>query len=458
MGEFDKVIINGTVVTAEDTYKADVGIKDGLIVEVGQNLTGGEAIDAAEKFVMPGGVDVHTHLDMPLTDEITSSDDFATGSKAAAIGGTTSFIDYAAQPKGGSLADALRIWKRKGEKSCLDYGLHIAVTRADGATLAEMTDMMSEGVTSFKVYMVYDGMRVNDGEFMSVLEKSSECGALVAVHCENYHVIKHLTEKFLAQGNTSPKYHPLSRPAECEGEAANRAIKLAEMTGARLYIVHNTCEESVTRIEEARGKGLPIMGETCPQYLTLSMDRYDEPGFGGAKYVMSPPLRDAHNNGYLWKQLRRGVLQTVATDHCPFFFEQKKLGLNDFSKIPNGAPGIEARMQILLSEGPRHGLSLNKIVEITATNPAKIFGMYPRKGAVAPGSDADIIIYDPEKRATLSRAILHENVDYTPYEGIELSGRLVTTLSRGEIVARDGEYVGGEGRGRFIRRGLPTLL
>lgn len=458
MSSFDRVIKNGTIITASDTYKADVGIKDGVVAAIGRELEGGGAIDAAGKYVLPGGIDVHTHLDMPLRDGITSSDDFATGSKAAAVGGTTSFIDYAAQPTGGSLSDALRIWREKGLKSCLDYGLHIAVTRADDATLAEMADMVSEGVTSFKVYMVYDGMRVRDDEFMKVLERSNKCGALITAHCENYYVVKHLTEKFLAEGKTAPIYHPLSRPAECEGEAANRAIKLAEMTGARLYIVHNTCEESVSRIEEARGKGLPVMGETCPQYLMLSIDDYDRPDFDGAKYVISPPLRCGRDREYLWRRLKDGALQTVATDHCPFFFEQKRLGLNDFSKIPNGGPGIETRMPLLLSEGPKHGLSLNRIVEVTSTAPAKIFGMYPKKGTIAPGCDADIVIYDPNRRVTLSRSILHENVDYTLYDGFELTGYPVMTLSRGEVVANGGAYVGGEGRGRFIKRGLPELL
>lgn len=456
MNNFDRVIKNGVIITASDTYKADIAVKDEKIAAIGADLTADEIIDAKDKYVLPGGVDVHTHLDMP-THGLVTADDFATGSKAAAIGGTTSFIDYACQLEGGTLRDALDMWKSKAAKSCLDYGLHIGLTDARDSTLEEMPLMMEAGVTSFKVYMLYD-MRLNDGEFMRVLEKARDCGALITVHCENYFVVKHKREALLTAGMTAPKYHPVSRPAECEGEAANRAIKLAEMTGAKLYIVHNTCAESVSRIKEAREKGLPVMGETCPQYLTLSVEKYDEPDFGGAKYVMSPPLRDRKNNEYLWRQLKAGILQTVATDHCSFTLEQKKLGRYDFSKIPNGGTGIETRMPLLLSEGPKHGLSLNKIVEISALNPAKIFGLYPQKGAISVGSDADIVIYDPTKKVTLGRDVLHENVDYSVFDGMELTGYPVMTLSRGDIVAQDGRYTGEEGRGRFIKRGLPTLL
>lgn len=457
MSKFDKVIKNGTIVTASDTYKGDIGIKDGIITEIGQNLDCENIIDATDKLIIPGGIDAHTHLDMPFGGTF-SSDDFETGSKAAAIGGTTAVIDYCVQPGDGTLADGLKIWKEKGSKSCIDYGLHIAVTHADKETLEEMPSMVDEGVTSFKVYMVYDGMRVNDAAFMNILEKSKECGALVAVHCENYHVINHRVEKLLAEGKTEPKYHAVSRPANCEGEAANRAITLAKLTDAPLFIVHNSCKESISKIKEAREAGLPIMGETCPQYLMLSEDNYEEPNFNGAKYVMSPPLRNKSNWDYIWKQLKDGVIQTVATDHCPFFFEQKKLGKDNFAKIPNGGPGIETRMPIMLSEGPKHGVSLNKVVEVTATNVAKVFGMYPKKGTIAVGSDADLVLYDPNKNTTLTKSILHENVDYTAFEGIKLNGYPVMTLSRGDVIAKDGEYVGEDNRGQFIKRNKSVIL
>ncbi|MEW9079952.1 dihydropyrimidinase [Terrisporobacter glycolicus] len=457
MSKFDKVIKNGTIVTASDTYKGDIGIKDGIIVEIGQNLECDTVIDATDKLIIPGGIDAHTHLDMPFGGTF-SSDDFESGSKAAAIGGTTSFIDYSIQPAGGTLADAVKIWKEKGSKSCVDYGLHVAITKADENALAEIPTMVKEGITSFKVFMVYDAMRVNDAAFMNILEKSKEYGALVGVHCENYHVINHRTKQLLEAGKTEPKYHAVSRPATCEGEAANRAITLAKLTNAPLYIVHNSCEESISRIKEAREAGLPIMGETCPQYVMLSEDNYDEPGFNGAKYVMSPPLRNKKNWDYIWQQLKDGVIQTVATDHCPFFMKQKELGKDDFTKIPNGGPGIETRMSIMLSEGPKHGLSLNKVVEVTSTNVAKIFGMYPKKGTIAVGSDADLVLYDAKKEVTLTKDVLHENVDYTAFEGVKVSGYPVMTLSRGDVVAKDGEYIGENNRGEFIKREKSIVL
>lgn len=457
MSKFDKVIKNGTIVTASDTYKGDIGIKDGIIVEIGLNLECDTVIDATGKLIIPGGIDAHTHLDMPFGGTF-SSDDFESGSKAAAIGGTTSFIDYSIQPAGGTLADAVKIWKEKGSKSCVDYGLHVAITKADENALAEIPTMVKEGITSFKVFMVYDAMRVNDAAFMNILEKSKEYGALVGVHCENYHVINHRTKQLLEAGKTEPKYHAVSRPATCEGEAANRAITLAKLTNAPLYIVHNSCEESISRIKEAREAGLPIMGETCPQYVMLSEDNYDEPGFNGAKYVMSPPLRNKKNWDYIWQQLKDGVIQTVATDHCPFFMKQKELGKDDFTKIPNGGPGIETRMSIMLSEGPKHGLSLNKVVEVTSTNVAKIFGMYPKKGTIAVGSDADLVLYDANKEVTLTKDVLHENVDYTAFEGVKVSGYPVMTLSRGDVVAKYGEYIGENNRGEFIKREKSIVL
>ncbi|MEG0963146.1 MAG: dihydropyrimidinase [Lachnospiraceae bacterium] len=458
MNKFDLVVKNGTIVTASDMYKGDIGIKDGIIVELGMNLYGEKEIDAKGKYVIPGGIDDHTHLDMPFGGTF-SSDNFLTGTKAAAIGGTTAVVDYSIQPSGGTLTDAARLWREKADnKACIDYGFHIAVTNADANTLAEMPAMVEQGYSSFKVYMVYDGMRVNDEAFLNILEKSTECGALVGVHCENYYAIKHLTEQLLVAGKTDPKYHAQSRPAICEGEAANRAIKLAQMAKSSLFIVHNSCEESISRIKEAREAGINIMGETCPQYLVLSEDNYEEENFGASKYVMSPPLRNKKNWDYIWKQLKDGVLQTVATDHCPFFLEQKKLGLTNFAKIPNGAPGIELRMPIMLSDGPKHGLTLQKVVEVTSTNPAKLFGMYPKKGTIAIGSDADLVIYDADKKVKVTKSLLHENVDYTPFEGIELNGYPVMTISRGDVIAKDGEYVGTEGRGQFIKRGKPEIL
>jgi dihydropyrimidinase len=457
MSKFDKVIKNGTIVTASDTYKADIGIKNGIIIEIGQNLDCSDIIDATNKLIIPGGIDSHTHLDMPFGGTFTS-DDFETGTKAAAIGGTTAIIDYAVQSSGASLNDAINIWKNKGSKSCIDYGLHVGITRADEDTLAEIPKVVEDGISSFKVFMTYDGMRVNDDAFMDILEISKKHGALIGVHCENYHIINHRVRQLLEDGKTEPKYHAVSRPASCEGEAANRAIALAKLTNAPLFIVHNSCKESISQIKEAREAGLKIMGETCPQYLLLSEDNYEESGFNGAKYVMSPPLRNKENWDYIWQQLREGVIQTIATDHCPFFMEQKEAGKDNFAKIPNGAPGIESRMSIMLSEGPKHGLSLNKVVEITSTNVAKIFGMYPKKGTISVGSDADLVLYDPNKEVTITKDLLHENIDYTPYEGVKVSGYPVMTLSRGDIIAKDGKYIGENNRGQFIKRKNSILL
>lgn len=452
MSKFDRVIKNGIVVTAADTFKADIGISNGRIAAIGEDLHADEIIDAGGNYILPGGIDVHTHLDMPLNERLTSADDFETGSIAAAIGGTTSFIDYACQPTGGTLHKGLETWKQKGQKSCLDYGLHMAVTRADEETLAEMEELvLTEGVTSFKVYLVYD-MRVNDEELLKILEKAKACGALVTVHCENYYVIKHRTEKLLSAGKTKPKYHPVSRPAACEAEAVNRVLKLAELADAPVYIVHNSCEESVRLIKAAQEKGREVYAETCPQYLFLTDKEYERPDFEGAKYVMSPPLRKAGDNEYLWKQLKAGVLDVVATDHCPFTFAEKKLGEHDFSKIPNGGTGIEERMLLMLSEGIRHGLTLNKIVEVTALNPARLFGLYPQKGTIAIGSDADLVIYDSKIERRICKEMLHENVDYTVYDGISIKGCPIMTFSRGEIIVKNGVYVGEKRRGQFLKR------
>lgn len=460
MSKFDLIVKNGTIVTASDKCQCDIGIKDGKVVELSCNI-GSEAdriVDASGKYVFPGGIDAHTHLDMPFGGTC-SSDDFASGTKAAACGGTTAVVDFSIQPNGKTLADTVAIWREKSDnKACIDYGIHIAITDLKNNTIDEIPTMVEQGYSSFKVFMVYDNMRVEDGDFMEILEKAAECGGLIEVHCENYYVIKNLTARLLAEGKIEPKYHAMSRPAECEGEAANRAVRLAEIAKAPLLIVHNSCEESIFEIKVARDRGLPIMGETCPQYLLLSDENYEEPDFGGAKYVMSPPLRNKKNWDYIWKALKDGTLQTIATDHCPFFMEQKKLGIDSFSKIPNGAPGIELRMPVMLTYGPKHGLSYERIVELTATNPAKIFGMYPQKGTIAVGSDADMFIYDPDKKVKITKDLLHENVDYTPFEGFDLEGYPIMTISRGEIVAENGKYVGKDGRGQFIKRGKGQII
>lgn len=461
MKKFDLVIKNGNVVTASDVFKGDIGIKDGKIEELGVNLSGEakDVYDAEGNYIFPGGIDAHTHLDMPFGGTF-SSDDFVTGTKAAAIGGTTTVLDFAVQPQGKTLYETVEMWREKADgKACIDYGLHLAITQMNDKTREEIPQVIRDGYSSFKVFMIYEGMMVDDLTFMEVLELASKNDGLICVHAENRDIIDHFTKRLLEESKIEPKYHEISRPADCEGEATNRAINLAKMTKAPLYVVHCSCEESASEIKKAREEGYPIMGETCPQYLLLSRDNYEEEGFNGAKYVMSPPLRDKNNWGYLWNSLEDGTLQTVATDHCPFFMEQKRMGIDDFTKIPNGAPGIELRMALMYTYGVvENNISIEKFVEVTSTNVAKIFGLYPKKGSIVVGGDADLVVFDPNKEVKVTKDILHENVDYTPFEGFELKGYPVATFSRGELVAKNGEYVGTENRGEFIKRGAPKII
>jgi len=461
MRAFDLLIKHGTIITDSERYAADIGICGNLIADIDRDL-GRDAptiIDARGLFIFPGGVDVHTHLDMPLYGNIVSSDTFQTGTKAAAIGGTTSIIDFATQTRGASLHDTVAIWRAKADgKACIDYGLHIIVTDLRKEVAEEIPVLIAQGYTSFKVFMSNEALRIDDATFLDMCEIVSKNGALLSVHAENHAAITYLTKKLLAAGRCAPKYHAQSRPPCVEGEAVFRAISLASLVNAPLMIVHASSKEALEKIQTARAAGLPIMGETCPQYLLLSEERYEEENFGGAKYVMSPPLRNKVHLDPIWQSIKEGVISTVATDHCPFFMEQKRLGLHDFTKIPNGAPGIEARMAIMLSEGLKHGLSYEKIIEVCSTNPAKIFGMYPKKGALGKGSDADICLYDPNKKTTISFDSLHENVDFTPYEGLQVSGYPVMTIARGEIIAKDTNYIGAEARGAFIIRKGPQIL
>lgn len=461
MRRFDTVIKNGTIVTASDIFKGDIGIRDGIIEAIGLDLEqyGEKVINAEGKYVFPGGIDAHTHMDMPFGGTF-SSDDFKSGTKAAACGGTTTIIDFAVQPKGKTLHETAEIWRGKSDnKACIDYGIHVVITDMNDNIMNEIPSVIKDGYSSFKVFMTYDGMRVDDETLIKTIINVSENGGLTCVHAENYYIIKYYTEKLLAEGKTEPKYHAISRPDLCEGEAASRAIKIAEMCNTPLYVVHNSCEASASEIARARKAGYPIMGETCPQYLLLSYDNYEEPDFNGAKYVMSPPLRDKKNWPYLWKALKDDDLQVVATDHCPFFMEQKRMGIDNFTKIPNGAPGVELRMPLMFTYGVGEGkLSLQKFVEVTSTNVAKIFGMYPQKGTIAVGSDADLVIFDENKEVTVTKSMLNENVDYTPYEGFKLKGYPVVTLSRGEVIAENGKYVGNESRGKFIKRGAPQVI
>ena len=451
------LIKNGTVVTAADTYLGDVLIEGERISTIGTALEvdADRVIDAAGKYVLPGGIDVHTHLDMPFGGT-TSADDFESGTIAAAHGGTTSIVDFAIQYKGERLHTAWENWARRAEgKAAIDYGFHMIITDLTDQAEEEMDELVSQGITSFKLFMAYRGvLMLDDGSIFRALLRTGQNGGTICMHAENGDVIDVLVRRALAQGHTAPKFHALTRPARAEAEATYRAICLAEMAEVPIYIVHLSAAEALEKVTEARDRGLPAYAETCPQYLFLSYDDYEEPGFDGAKYVMSPPLRPKAGQKELWRGLASNDLQAVSTDHCPFCMkEQKELGRADFSKIPNGAPGIETRMSLVYDGGVRTGyISLNRFVELTSTAPAKIFGLYPRKGTIAPGTDADIVIFDPERQLTLSVKTLHMKVDYNPYEGRQVRGAPDTVLSRGRVIVEAGRFVGRAGGGSFIKR------
>jgi dihydropyrimidinase len=451
------LIKNGTIVTATDKYKGDVLIEDDKIVLIGTTIDvhADKSIDASGKYVLPGGIDVHTHLDMPFGGT-TSADDFESGTTAAAFGGTTSIVDFAIQYRGQTLHHAWETWMKKAErKAVIDYGFHMIMTDLNDDTEAEMDALVREGVTSFKLFMAYPGVfMLDDGSIFRALLRTGKNGGTICMHAENGGVIDVLVRRALAEGKTAPKYHALTRPARAEAEATHRAIALAEIADVPIYIVHLSAAEALEMVTAARDRGLPAYAETCPQYLFLSYDNYEEPGFDGAKYVMSPPLRDKQTQDRLWRGLAFNDLQAVSTDHCPFCMkEQKELGRADFSKIPNGAPGIETRMSLVYDGGVRCGrISLNRFVELTSTSPAKIFGLFPRKGTIAPGSDADIVVFDPNRTITLSARTLHMKVDYNPYEGRRVTGATDTVLSRGRLVIENGKFVGRAGAGSFIKR------
>jgi dihydropyrimidinase len=455
---FDTIIRNGTVVTATDTFVADVAIADGKISAIGNNLptqNASQVIDAAGKLVLPGGIDVHTHLDMPFGGT-NSADDFETGTRAAVFGGTTTLIDFAIQYKGQALRQAFDTWMKKASnKAVCDYAFHCIVTDVGGGQLSEMNDLVREGVTSFKLFMAYPGVfMLDDGSIFKALQTTSQNGGMVCMHAENGSAIDVIVQQALAEGKKSPKYHALTRPTTAEAEATARAIALAEMAGAPIYIVHLSCNDALEKVREARDRGLPVYAETCPQYLYLSIENFDVPGFEGAKYVFTPPLREKWHQEKLWNGLKRDHLQVVSTDHCPFCFkEQKELGKDDFTKIPNGGPGIEHRMSLIFSGGvASRRFSANRFVELVSTTPAKLFGLYPRKGTIAVGSDADVVIFDANRKHTISAKTHHMRVDYSMFEGIQVTGMPDVVLSRGKVVMSDGKFLGRAGAGEFLRR------
>ncbi|MDR6884237.1 dihydropyrimidinase [Bacillus sp. 3255] len=453
-----KLIRNGTVVTAADQYLADIRIENGIIVQIGHHLPedGAEVIDAQGHYVFPGGVDPHTHLDMPFGGTVTA-DDFETGTKAAAFGGTTTVIDFCLTNKGVPLRHSVQTWHQKAAgKAVIDYGFHLMIAEINDDVLAELPVMIQdEGITSLKVFMAYKNVfQADDGTLYRTLLEAKRLGALVMVHAENGDVIDYLIREALEAGRTEPIHHALTRPSIIEGEATGRAARLTALAGSQLYVVHVTCEEAVQQIAEARSRGIDIWGETCPQYLMLDQSYLEKPDFEGAKYVWSPPLRPKHHQEVLWQALRNGQLQTLGSDQCSFNFKgQKELGLGDFSKIPNGGPCIEDRFSILFSEGVLKGrISIHQFVDIVSTRSAKLFGLFPRKGTIAVGCDADIVIFDPHAKRVISAETHHMNVDYNPFEGLEITGEPITVLSRGEYVIRDKQFVGRPGAGQYMKR------
>src|ERR1700719_2756284 len=451
------LIKSGTVVTATDQYKGDVLVEDEKIAVIGTSLDvdADRVIDAAAKYVLPGGIDVHTHLDMPFGGT-TSADDFETGTRAATFGGTTTLIDFAIQYKGQPLRQAFDTWMGKASnKAVCDYAFHCIVTDIGNGQLQEMSSLVSEGVTSFKLFMAYPGVfMLDDASIFRALQTMAKNGGMICMHAENGSAIDVIVQQALAEGKKAPKYHALTRPTTAEAEATSRAIALAEMAGAPIYIVHLSCNEALEKVREARDRGLPVYAETCPQYLYLSLENMDAPGFEGAKYVLTPPLREKWNQEKLWNGLKHDHLQVVSTDHCPFCFkEQKEMGRDDFTKIPNGGPGVEHRMSLIYSGGVASGrFSANRFVELVSTTPAKLFGLYPRKGTIGIGSDADLVIFDPHAEQIISAKTHHMRVDYSMFEGMKVKGIPKIVLSRGRTIIENGKFVGKPGAGEFLRR------
>jgi len=450
------LITHGTIVTAGGTLDADVLIDGETIAAIADPIRepADRIIDARGMLVLPGGVDVHTHLGLEAGD-IATADDFESGTIAAACGGTTTVVDYATQSRRQSLTRALEAWRAKADgRAAVDYGFHLAVTNLAPAAEAELDRVRAEGVTSFKVYMAYPGrLMLDDRSIARLLAWTAASGALVCVHAENGPAIAELVARALAEGRTAPRYHAVTRPVAFEREAVGRVISLAERAGTSVYIVHLSSADGLEEIHSARARGVRAFAETCPQYLVLSDELYDAPGAEAAKYVMSPPLRPPWHQLALWKGLGSGDVQVVATDHCPFLLEDKLRHLDDFSRIPNGAPGIETRMSLIYDAGVRTGrITVTRFVEVTATAPAKIFGLHPQKGEVAVGSDADLVVFDPGRTLRLSAATHHMRADYSAYEGREVRGAPVAVLSRGRVVAEHGQFTGRSGWGRFIAR------
>ena len=466
MALFDLVVRGGKVATAADVFHCDIGVKDGRIVALGESLApGAQEIDARGKLVLPGGIDSHCHLEQPEYLGAVCADDFRSGTISAAAGGNTTVIPFAMAVRGQSLRDVVEDYRRCAVgKAVIDYAIHVIVPDANAPSLQqELPSLIREGYTSIKIFLTYDGFKLNDLEVLRVFEVARREGALVMVHAENEDAIQWLTERLVAAGQTAPAFHGVSRPMAVEREATHRAIALAEVADVPILIVHVSGREAMEQIAWARARGLKIFGETCPQYLFLDEGHAAQPDYEGAKHVCSPPPRDKENQAHLWRGIQNGVFQVVSSDHSPHRVMDVSGKMPDgaatpFTRIANGVPGLAARLPLLFSEGVVKGrLKLPEFVAIASTNAARIYGLYPRKGTIAIGSDADLAIWDPEREVVITHALMHDNVDYTPYEGMTVTGWPEITISRGEVVWRDNKLEGKPGRGAFLPAGIPEL-
>jgi dihydropyrimidinase len=465
MAEHDLVVAGGTIVTATDIYQADIGIRDGRIATIGTGLDGTGRIDATGRLVMPGGIDTHCHIEQLQDGGGADEETWESGSRACLAGGTTSVISFSTQFKGGGLAAPLAEYRRRAGKAMVDYSFHQIITDAtDDVIFNEIPAVVASGVRSLKVFLTYDPLHLDDRSYLRVLAAARRAGALVTVHCENYEAINWRTEALLAAGLTAPKYHAWSRPKMLEREATHRAIALAEMVDQPIQVFHVSCSEVAEEIARAQARGLKVWGETCPQYFVLTAEHMDRPGFEGAKFMCSPAPRTVADQESLWGDVRRNTLDVVSSDHSGWSFggpKGKPVNGTDapFRDIPNGVPGLTARLPILFSEGVVKGrIDLNRFVQITSTNPAKLFGLYPQKGSIAPGFDADLVLWDPARKTTLTNDIMQHMMDYTPYEGLEVTGWPTATIRRGEVVMRDGVVQAQPGSGQFLARGPYDMI
>lgn len=465
------LIRNGRIVTAVDDYQADILIQDGRIHTIGKEIAVGDDVethDATNLLIFPGGVDVHTHLDWEFGTARTA-DTFETGTMAAAFGGTTTVVDFCNQNRGESPLTGLEDWHQRAASACVDVAAHMIMLDVNDQSLEDMKTLIHhEGISSFKLFMAYPGvLMLDDGELFKAMRVAGQNGGMICVHAENGGVIQVLVDEAVAAGNTSPKFHSITRPTIMEGEATHRAIRISELAEVPLYIVHLSAAESLAAVTEGRDRGIPVHAETCPHYLFLTDEEYDRPEFEGAKYVMTPPLRSHHHQEALWRGLKTDDLQVISTDHCPFCFAEQPLGLkfskeqgrNDFSKIPNGAPGLETRLPLIFDGGVGDkGMSLNRFVQLTSTTPAKLFGMFPKKGTIAVGTDGDIVLFDPDEKWTITAAEHHSRIDYSLFEGRSVTGRVKKVFSRGKLVVDGSNWLGRAGGGEFVKRSASGTL